>query len=97
MKYSGSDSKIAIQIKYKKLDQEVLFSFSDEGRGIPQGYKEQIFEPFFTVDIDDSVITTSSGIGLSFCKLAVETHGGKIWVEDNIPRGSEFIFTLPLT
>lgn len=96
IKYSPNNSKVAIEIKYKRQDNNITFCFIDEGKGIPAKYREKIFEAFFTIDVDDSVITTSTGIGLSFCKLAIEAHGGKIWVEDNIPRGSEFFFTLPL-
>jgi NtrC-family two-component system sensor histidine kinase KinB len=68
---------------------------SDTGPGVPQDYREKIFERFSQVP---GVIgrRRGSGLGLTFCRLAVEAQGGKIWVEPRPGGGSIFTFTLPL-
>jgi signal transduction histidine kinase len=66
----------------------------DTGPGIPDEYRDKVFERFFQVSgIVGS--RSGSGLGLSFCKLAIEAHGGKIWVENLPEGGSAFYFTLP--
>ena len=67
------------------------FSVRDEGPGIPGAYRERIFEKY--VQLEDSATSlarTSRGLGLVFCRLAAEAHGGRIWVEDNATRGTAF-------
>lgn len=73
----------------------VVVRVSDTGPGIPGEYWEKIFERFNQVP-EQRGRRRGSGLGLTFCKLAVEAHGGKIWVEANQPQGSVFIFTLPI-
>lgn len=69
---------------------------ADNGPGIPTEVKKQLFNKF--VQARESQISNESGtgLGLAISKGIVEAHGGKIWVEDNVPRGSIFIFTLPV-
>jgi signal transduction histidine kinase len=69
---------------------------ADVGRGVPPELRERIFDPFVQVDPDagNDVTRAGRGLGLSFCKLAVEAHGGAIWVEDGAP-GSVFCVRLP--
>ena len=67
----------------------------DTGVGIPPEYKEKIFEKFVSLDNKEIGSKRGKGIGLTFCRFAVEAHGGKIWVESEVDKGSEFIFTLP--
>jgi K+-sensing histidine kinase KdpD len=67
----------------------------DQGDGIPVAYRSSIFDQY--VRIDDgaaSEIRHSQGLGLVFCRRAIEVHGGEIWVEDNLPRGSCFCVRL---
>jgi signal transduction histidine kinase len=71
----------------------VLFSLSDTGCGIPADALDRVFEKFYRVERGDGV--ASSGLGLTFCKLTVEAHGGRIWVESEPGRGSTFHFTIP--
>lgn len=70
-------------------------SVADSGPGIPDEYKERIFDSFAQVP-GRKGSRRSSGLGLAFSRMAVESHGGRIWVEDNAKRGSVFCFTLPL-
>jgi signal transduction histidine kinase len=71
-------------------------SVQDQGRGIPKGDLERIFEKFARVQVGATGNTKGLGLGLAYCKLAVEGHGGKIWVESELGKGSRFIFTLPI-
>ncbi|MEQ8190053.1 MAG: ATP-binding protein [Candidatus Eremiobacterota bacterium] len=95
IKYSSSNGTITIKIIPKKKKNKILFCIIDEGKGIPEEYRKKIFDSFFKLDGEECGVSTSTGIGLTFCKLAVEAHGGKIWVKENIPHGSKFYFTLP--
>lgn len=69
----------------------LLISVSDTGPGIPAEFQEQIFQKFFT----GWQGAKGSGLGLAFCRLAVEAHGGRIWVESQPGQGATFTFTLP--
>ena len=73
----------------------VLFTVADTGPGIPPEYHEVIFRKFERVKQPDLPRTRSSGLGLAFCKLAVEAHGGRIWVQSDGERGSRFHMTFP--
>jgi len=67
---------------------------TDEGDGVPSEYRTRNFEKY--VQLGTLVHGRSSrGLGLAFCKLAVEAMGGRIWVEGNRPRGSCFCVRLP--
>jgi signal transduction histidine kinase len=68
---------------------------ADTGPGIPVEYREKIFERFTQIP-GQRGRRRGSGLGLTFCRLAVEAHGGKIWVESNPGGGSVFQFTLPV-
>ncbi len=68
----------------------------DTGSGIPDSYKMRIFDRFEQVDGSQGR-RRGTGLGLTFCKLTVEAHGGQIWIEDNPGGGSIFVFLLPLS
>jgi signal transduction histidine kinase len=70
-------------------------SVSDQGPGIPRELHARIFEKFGQVEGDVRNKGYSTGLGLTFCKLAVEQHGGQIGVESQPGCGSTFWFTLP--
>jgi two-component system, NtrC family, sensor histidine kinase KinB len=71
----------------------MVFWIQDRGRGIPPAYHHRIFEKFGQVRGQK---VRGTGLGLAFCKLAVEAHGGQIWVESEEGNGSVFVFILPL-
>jgi two-component system sensor histidine kinase/response regulator len=72
-----------------------LIRISDEGRGIPEADRERIFEPFVQGGVGNALAArTSRGLGLAFCRIAVEAHGGCIGVEDGNP-GAVFSLRLP--
>lgn len=68
----------------------------DNGPGIPEVDRERIFDKFTRLKNSKNDGPSGLGVGLAFCKLAVQGHGGKIWVEDAPERGSKFVFTLPI-
>lgn len=94
LKYSSKDQKITVAAK--RSGDFVEMSVQDQGRGIPKGDLERIFEKFARVQVGATGNTKGLGLGLAYCKLAVEGHGGKIWVESELGKGSRFIFTLPI-
>ena len=70
----------------------LLFAVSDDGAGIAEEDKKRIFEKFVQ---GKQPTAKGSGLGLAFCRMALELHGGKIWVESAVGKGSTFYFTLP--
>jgi signal transduction histidine kinase len=85
-----------ITLSVRPHDDGVLFAVRDTGEGIPAEAFERIFEKFGQVEKRQSGERASTGLGLTFCKLAVEAHGGRIWVESEPGIGSEFLFVLPV-
>jgi PAS domain S-box-containing protein len=76
--------------------QYISVSVTDTAPGIPEEYREKIFEKFSQVGKRESRRGQGSGLGLTFCKLVIEAHSGHIWVESQIGQGSTFTFTLPV-
>ena len=74
----------------------ILFSVADDGPGIPGEYQEIIFRKFERVRSPNAPRVRSSGLGLTFCRLAVDAHGGRIWVRSAEGEGSTFYVQLPL-
>lgn len=81
-----------ISIEAQRTQDEVRVTVSDTGRGIPAEFHQKIFDRFFQVETRKY----SSGIGLTFCKMAIEAHNGRIGVESEIGKGSSFWFVLPV-
>ncbi len=82
-----------VTIAVAQQPETIRFAIRDTGSGIPAEAFERIFEKFGQVDARSKVGT---GLGLAFCKLAVEAHGGRIGVESTPGAGSTFSFTIPL-
>ncbi len=93
IKYSPETGKIVAGANQKGQWMQVWVE--DTGRGISPEDQEAVFEKFTRVRSATGA-TRGLGLGLAFCKLAVEGHGGKIWIESEVGKGSRFTFTLPL-
>ncbi|MDI6829114.1 MAG: ATP-binding protein [Armatimonadota bacterium] len=95
IKYSPKGGQITITGTSK--DGMVTISVADQGMGIPKDHLPKVFERFHRVDNRDTREVGGTGIGLYLVKHLVEAHGGKIWVESELGKGSTFTFTLPIT
>ena len=91
-----SAQAVKIEFKARKDGDGVLFTIADNGPGIPPQYHEVIFRKFERVKTQGVPRTRSSGLGLAFCKLVIDAHGGRIWVQSAEGQGSSFHFTLPI-
>lgn len=96
IKFSPTDSKIEI-LGYVSNDNsdEVTVCIKDYGVGIPKDKLQSIFAKFSQAEARDSGGTRSTGLGLTFCKMAIEAHKCTIWVTSEVNMGSSFYFNLP--
>ena len=91
-----SSMPITLTLGARREDDSILFTVADTGPGIPPEYHEIIFRKFEQVKTPNVPRVRSSGLGLAFCKLAVDAHGGRIWVRSAEGRGSSFHVLLPV-
>jgi len=96
IEYSHHGGKIEIISTYHQKAKQLRVEVKDNGKGIPEEFHQKIFEKFSRVYNDYPYKRYSTGLGLTFCKMAIEAHQGKIWVESEEGRGSSFILLLPL-
>lgn len=94
MKYTRPNGKVEItgRLKIDKIE----VSIRDEGPGISPEDMPKLFERFVRLNDEVSQTTRGTGLGLAICKGIVESHGGNIWVESKVGKGSRFCFTLPV-
>lgn len=83
-----------ITLSVEQTGREMSFTVSDDGLGISAEHHQRVFDRFARLESAEGLKGT--GLGLALCKLAVEAHGGRIWVESEVGQGSHFKFTLPL-
>ena len=98
IKYTPNNGIISIDNGQLTVDNEKQLSIirlSDTGQGIPKDKLISVFDKFVQVESKNSGGVRSTGLGLTFCKLAVEAHGGQIGVESELGNGSTFWFSLP--
>ncbi len=86
-----------MEIILEENEKEVIVSVKDNGRGIPRGAIDKVFKKFYQVDTTSTREKGGSGLGLSICKGIVEAHGGSIWVQSDLSKGTTFSFTIPKT
>jgi PAS domain S-box-containing protein len=84
-----------IRFGYKIKDKVVEFFVSDTGIGIPEEYRQKIFDRFFQIENPTAKIYEGTGLGLAICRAYVELLGGEIWLTSTAGAGSTFYFTLP--
>jgi len=95
VKYSLPES-LPVEVFATQDSDSVIVRVTDDGPGIPEDDKTNLFEPFFRVDRSRSKKTGGYGLGLSIAKRIVEAHGGTIAVANNVTRGASFVVTLPM-
>ncbi len=94
IKFTPNNGQITVRAALR--DAQVLVRVSDTGRGIPPEQRQRFFNRFAQASGAQPRVR-GFGLGLTFCRLAVEAHGGHIWIEDGVNGvGSQFVFSLPL-
>ena len=93
VKYTQEGS--AIEIAMERRNDRIIVRIGDDGPGISDEAKQHIFEMFYTGKNKIADGRRSLGLGLFLCKAIVQAHGGEIFVQDNVPKGTVFVFTLP--
>jgi PAS domain S-box-containing protein len=91
-KYSPAGNNI--EVGARQEDNHIQIWIQDHGPGIPTSEHERIFDKFTRLKTENG--PKGLGLGLAYCRLAVQAHGGRIWVESELGVGSRFIFTLPI-
>jgi two-component system phosphate regulon sensor histidine kinase PhoR len=94
IQYTPAGGRIRLEASIGVNDATV--TIADSGIGIPLADQERIFERFYRVDAARSREAGGTGLGLSIAKHIVEAHGGRLWVESAVGRGSKFSFSIPL-
>ncbi|MBN1763349.1 MAG: PAS domain S-box protein [Methanomicrobia archaeon] len=90
VRYRGEQPHPKIEIGYRTEDKETVFFVKDNGIGIDKTEHEKVFELFYRVDAHGE----GSGAGLAIVKRIIEVHGGRIWMESEIGKGTTVCFTL---
>jgi two-component system phosphate regulon sensor histidine kinase PhoR len=94
LQYTPAGGKI--EVSALADDGRVVVTVADTGIGIPEAEQERIFERFYRVDAARSREAGGTGLGLSIARHIVEAHGGHLWVESEVGRGSRFHFSIPI-
>jgi PAS domain S-box-containing protein len=94
IKYSPKGTVVTISTR--QVDQEFLFRITDQGSGIPAEELSNIFDRMYRIEQRLSSGVEGIGLGLYICRRLVEAHGGRIWVESQLGKGSTAYFTLPI-
>lgn len=93
LKYSPPRSRTRLEARVG--EDSIRLEVRDQGLGIPEAMREKIFGKFVRLEGGETQARSGSGLGLAFCQMVAEAHGGRIWVEDNPPKGSLFVLELP--
>jgi signal transduction histidine kinase len=87
---------VEVKTDLNTADESIRIQVVDTGNGLAPEYHKKVFDKFEQVGLNqEGVALGSGGLGLAFCKMAVEAHGGKIWVESE-GQGANFQFTVPV-
>lgn len=92
-KYAPPDTLVRITVE--RGTEDLIVGVQDEGPGIPEAARHRIFEPFVRLRQGQAKVP-GQGLGLAMCRLLVDAHGGRIWVEPCATNGTNVRFTLPI-
>jgi signal transduction histidine kinase len=95
IKFTPTGGTVSLSVGRCEPGKALRFRVTDTGEGIPAEAFDRIFEKFGQVESRQAGRKMSTGLGLTFCKMVVEAHGGRIWVESEIGTGSAFSFIIP--
>jgi signal transduction histidine kinase len=93
LKFTPSGGRVGVMVK--ELATELLVEVRDSGVGIPMQHLDRVFDRFYRVQMPVGAEVEGTGLGLSICKAVVEEHGGRIWVESVVGKGTAFFLTIP--
>jgi K+-sensing histidine kinase KdpD len=96
IQFTPRGTSVRVSAEFSREENTWTVSVRDKGPGIPPEYRKCIFDKFMQVACREETKRQGKGLGLTFCKLAVEAHGGRIWSGSPEEGGSEFCFTLPV-
>jgi signal transduction histidine kinase len=85
-----------VRVTAKAVNGHFTVSVADTGPGIPAEHQARIFEQFHQVDSSNTKAKGGTGLGLAIAKQIVEMHGGRIWVESKLGKGSTFQMEFPI-
>jgi signal transduction histidine kinase len=91
IKFTDGGGTVALRVE--RQAEQIVFELRDDGLGIAESALPHVFERFWQIDSDTR---RGLGLGLHICKNIIETHGGRIWVESEVGKGSIVRFTLPV-
>jgi signal transduction histidine kinase len=95
VRFSSEGGTLELVARLEEDGSRMVVSVRDQGPGIPLEQQALIFDKFAQLPGGRRAASISVGLGLAFCRLAVEAHGGRIWVESEAGKGSCFSFSLP--
>ena len=95
VKYSPAGGDIRVRVaSHDQQPEEVLFSISDQGLGVPPEYQGKLFQKYARVETGEAGKIKGTGLGLWICREIIRAHGGRIWVESEVGKGSTFRFSV---
>jgi signal transduction histidine kinase len=94
LKFTPDGGRITIAARHRRDADRIEVAVSDTGRGIPESGLKEVFEKFKRVD-DGKGAVRGTGLGLAIVKHIINAHGGLVWAESEIGKGSTFTFSLP--
>ena len=91
IKFTYPRTTVRLSISYPGAgNRRAVIQVGDQGQGVPQEHRESIFEKFNIGELKRNGVQ-QTGLGLAFCKMVAEAHGGSIYVADNTPKGALFV------
>jgi signal transduction histidine kinase len=96
VKFTPPGGIVEILVREEGAGRDLVVGVRDTGEGIPKDAFGRIFEKYGQVESRKRGQKMSTGLGLTFCKMAVEAHGGRIWVQSEVGKGSTFWFSIPI-
>jgi signal transduction histidine kinase len=95
LKFTPAGGRVDLRASWSGAERQVVFAVSDTGEGIPKAYHQRIFDKFGQVETRKAGRKMGTGLGLTFCKMVAEAHGGLIGVESEVGRGSTITLVIP--
>ncbi|MBM3133118.1 MAG: cell wall metabolism sensor histidine kinase WalK, partial [Chloroflexi bacterium] len=92
-----SEEGSLVNLRAIRRGDSILVSVTDQGLGIPREHLEQVFHQFYRMEAGIARRRGGTGLGLAISKWIVEAHGGTVWAESELGKGSTFFFSLPIT